>query len=486
MRAGPKPDPQGDPLDLRGLPRARGERAIRWIEKFCVVPKGNGALKPVKLRRWQREIVRGLLRDGVTQALVSVGRGNGKSMLAACLALYALYGDGEEGARVFVVASTQPQAALVFATCRRMVELSPALEGITQVHMNKLVVPSTDSVLEPLPATPDSLQGRDPSFVILDELAIVPDDTFESMALALGKREHSLLVAISTSPVNPESAMWRLRELGLDGGDPSFYFREFSAPVGCPVDDEECWKQANPALDDFLSRQALRSTLATVRESSFRRYRLNQITEDVGSWLDYGMWEALSSSRTIAAGSRVVAGFDGSVSGDSTCIVLATVEEIPHIAVYALWEAPSDPERAKGWRVPRHEVSEAVSALYQQYDVVEFAADPAYWRSEIEAWSLIHRGILEFPTWQVGRMAPATGRVYSMIKQGRLSHDGDPDLVRHLRNCVVRETSQGTMIQKFHKDSPRRIDLAVAMVIAVDRVGFHMKQPVKRRRVMAF
>jgi hypothetical protein len=88
-------------------------------------------------------------------------------------------------------------------------------------------------------------------------------------------------LAISTPAASTESVMWKLREHGLDGGDSSFYFREFAAPAGCDVDDEHAWAEANPALDDFLHRDALRATLRTSRESSFRRFRLGQWVDQV-------------------------------------------------------------------------------------------------------------------------------------------------------------------------------------------------------------
>lgn len=482
MRAGPKRDPQGEPLDLSGLPAERGRRSCAFIEEFVKVPRGVGALAPVKLRPWQREITEGVWRNETNQALVSIARANGKTTLSGAWSVYAAYGDEVEGARVYIVAATLEQANLTFQTARRMVELDERLAGLSQIHQQKIVIPSTDSIIQPLAATANNLLGRDPSFVVVDELAVVDDEVFENMAMALGKRERSKLVAISTSPVNEDSAMWRLRELGLENSEPSFYFREFSAPDGCAVDDEEAWASANPALDDFLSRSALRSTLKTCRESQFRRYRLNQVTEDIGQWLEFGLWNSLTSSRTIPPNSRVVAGFDGSISGDSTGIVIATVEEVPHVAVYALWENNG----VKDWRVPRHEVTEAVKALYAQYDVVELVCDPAWWRSEIEQWALVYPGVIEFPFHSVARSAPACNRAYAQIKSQRLTHDGDTSLAQHLRNCVVRETPQGFVIQKVHKDSQKHIDLAVCLVMALDRIAFHLSQPVKRRRVMAF
>lgn len=485
MRAGPKPDPHGEPLDLSSLPTERGDRSVEFIERYCRIPRGKNALELVKLRDWQKEITRGVWRDETSQALVSMGRGNSKSTTAAMWSTYAAFGDEVEGARVYIVAATMEQAALTFQSVRRMIELDQRLADLSQIHQQKIVIPHSDSIIAPLPATANNLLGRDPSFVVVDELAVVDDEVFESMSLALGKRERSKLVAISTAPVNEDSAMWRLRELGLANSEPSFYFREWSAPAGCAVDDEDAWAAANPALGDFLSLDALRSTLKTSRESQWRRYRLNQVTEDVGAWLELGMWNALSSSRTIPRGSRVVGGFDGSTSGDATGILICSVEEVPHCEVYALWEAPTDPRRAEGWRVPRSEVSEAVRALYETYDVVELACDPAWWRSEIEAWSVAYPNVVEFPFHSVARAAPACGRAYAAIKSGRLSHDGDANLARHLRNCVVRETPQGVVIQKYHRNSIHHIDLATALVIALDRVAWHIRQPTKRRRVVA-
>jgi phage terminase large subunit-like protein len=47
-----------------------------------------------------------------------------------------------------------------------------------------------------------------------------------------------------------------------------------------------------------------------------------------------------------------------------------------------------------------------------------------------------------------------------------LTHDGDPRLARHVANCVVKPSPQGDVITKADKDSPAKIDLAVAATIA--------------------
>src|SRR5947207_14795481 len=110
-KTGPKPEADLSPLDLRRLPAGGADRVIAFCEKFCYVPKGTGARKRLQLRPWQQEIVRALFNDPRPRSgLLSLPRGNGKTALAAFLAVYALFGDGEESAQVLAVASDERQA----------------------------------------------------------------------------------------------------------------------------------------------------------------------------------------------------------------------------------------------------------------------------------------------------------------------------------------------------------------------------------------
>lgn len=449
------------------------------------MPKGVGSLGPVMLRPWQRHLIHGLYEPGIRQALWSLPRGNGKSFLAACLALFGLFADQEEGARVLCVAGSERQSKLIYDTCRRMVELSEELSGLTQVHANRLVVPATDSVLTTMPARMGALQGADPSFCVIDELAIVADPTYESMSLSMGKRPNSLLLSISTSPMEVDSAMHRLREIGVAGDDPTFMFKEWAAPAGADHRNEDVWEVCNPALHDFLSVDALRSDLRKVREASFRRWRLNETVTDEGAWLPYGVLESLAAPGPVPFGTPITIGFDGSVSGDSTVLVGATVETEPYVFVLAAWEAPAGPA-GEGWSVPRAEVSDAVRAAYSRFNVVELAADPPYWRGEIQEWAQLYPNVVEFPSHVPARMTPATDLVYSLITEKKLRHDGSEVLLRHCRNAVVRQTAAGDVVAKDHRTSPRRVDATIAMILAVSRAVWHANQPTKRRRVLAF
>jgi phage terminase large subunit-like protein len=489
MRAGPKAAVTADPLDTSMLPAKRDYRRIdAFAREYLRVPKGTGAREPFRLRGWQRDgIVKRLYPPTgrrPRQGLVSMPRGNGKSGLAAVLALYGLMADEQEGAQVLVVASDERQARLVWNTARRMTELDERLAERVQVFQDRIYAPHTDSWLAPLPAEPGALQGFDPTLVVVDELHVVNERVWDAMALAAGKREQSLTLAISTPADQLDSVMWRLVEYGRNNPDDrSFVLVEHAAPEGCDLDDEQAWKQGNPALGDFLHWDALRATRRTTREAAFRRYRLGQWTGTADSWLPWGAWAARSDTRRglPEPGEKVCLAFDGSASGDSTALIGCTLDG--HVFCVALWEAPGDDPQ---WRVPRREVSAMIASAFDRWNVLELAADPWGWRQELEEWGSAHGGrVVEWNTAHAGRMAPATDRLYQAVMTGTMTHDGDENLARHVDNAVAKPTAMGDLVHKDKRGSTRKIDAAVAAIVAHDRAAWHLANPPKRKRVVA-
>ncbi|WP_028476095.1 terminase large subunit domain-containing protein [Nocardia sp. CNY236] len=483
MRAGPKGQITAEPLDFKGWPRDRAKRRERFIKTYLVTPRGHGAGNPFVLRGFQSEIVRGAFAPGVRTALVSIPRANGKTMLAAALALAELF-VGPPSAEVLVVASDQRQANITLRYARRMVELNPVLAERVQVYADRLYVPENDATLLPLPAEPGALHGHDPSLQIVDELHVVTEQVWEAVTSVAGKRPESLTLAISTPAGSPDSIMWRLVEHGRAGDDPAFYFREFAAPPGCAVDDRQAWRIANPALsckDPFLSEDGLEAARKTIREPVFRQLRLGQWVTGAEAWLPWGAWAACAVERdrlTLSTNkARVVLAFDGSASGDSTALVGCTLDG--HLWVEGLWENQNDPR----WRVPRADVDNAVAVAFDTYDVVELACDPWGWRSEIETWAARHgeKRVLEWNTAHAARMAPATDRFYQAVVTRTMTHDGDPRLAAHIAHCVAKPTPMGDLVSKDKRGSPRKIDAAVAAIVAFDRAAWHSTKSSKKR-----
>ena len=480
MRAGPKTRVTADPLDLSGLSSSRAKRRLDFIEEYVLTPKGVGAKEPMDLRPFQREIVRGAFGKGVRTALVSLPRANGKTSLAAALAVAELFA-GPESAEVLVVASDERQARITMNLARRMIELNPVLAERARVYQHKIVVPENDSSLNPLPADPSALHGWDPSLLIVDELHTVTPAVWEAVTSVSGKRPESLTLAISTPASTQESIMWSLVEHGREGSDPAFYLREFAAPAGCATDDREAWKKANPAMScrrPFLAQDGLAAARKTLREPVFRQLRLGQWVSTSDSWLPFGAFDACKDEdRVVEAGERVVLAFDGSASGDSTALIGCTLDG--HLFVEGLWEQSGDPR----WRVPRGDVDTAVDAAFAKYDVVELAADPWGWRSEIEGWADRHgdRKVIQWNTAHAQRMAPATDRLYQGVIDRQVTHDGDPRLAAHFAHTVAKATALGDLVSKDKRNSPRKIDAAVASIVAFDRAAFHASKKAKKK-----
>jgi hypothetical protein len=141
--------------------------------------------------------------------------------------------------------------------------------------------------------------------------------------------------------------MRRLVDHGRDGGDPSFYFREFAARQAARSTTKPPGPSPNPALDDFLHRDALRATLPPkMRENAFRRYRLGQWVAQDGAWLPDGAWaRCADAARVVPDGADVMAAFDGSFSRDCSVLALATIEPRPHVWLERIWGGPGGPPR---------------------------------------------------------------------------------------------------------------------------------------------
>ena len=135
--------------------------------------------------------------------------------------------------------------------------------------------------------------------------------------------------------------------------------------------------------------------------------------------------------------------------------------------------------------MPRETVSAAIDLVFDRYHVVELACDPWGWRSEIESWAKRHgeRRVIEWNTAAAQRMAPATDRLYQAVNTKTMTHDGNPDLAAHIAHCVAKPTPQGDLVNKDKRGSPRKIDAAVAAIVAFDRAAWHSTRSTKRRTV---
>ncbi|WP_168703077.1 terminase large subunit domain-containing protein [Gordonia paraffinivorans] len=488
MKAGPKAKVDVTPLPFR--PRSTGsKRFASFAEKFIKVPKGTNAKKALRLRDWQLELI-GSVEDAEVMPRTAgwmLPRGQGKSTLVAAYGLYRFFTDGE-GAVVVVVAVDERQAGIVFNIARRMVELDDELSARVQVFKDKLYWPTTDSYFHCLPASPASLEGLDFTLAILDEAGVASRDAYEVLTLAQGKRERSTLIAIGTPGPDPNNQVLAdLRNYAADHPeDKSLVWREYSAAghEDHPVDCQHCWELANPALDDFLHRDALVALLPPkTREATFRRARLCQFATDTdGQFLPAGVWDSLSTGRPVPDGVEVVIALDGSFSDDTTALLVATVSATPHVDKVKVWQKPSGDEN---YRVPVAEVEQTIRDACRRWNVVEVIADPFRWTRTLQILESEGLPVVEFPH-SPARLTAATTDLFSAATNARLTHSGDRTLAEHVSAAVIVEDARGIRLSKAsRRRNARKIDLAACLVMAHSRATWRATHR-KRSKTRSF
>jgi phage terminase large subunit-like protein len=471
-----------------------GPHLARFIEGMCRITKDSVAGPAgdlLELRSWQQTAL-GMAfakrpdgRRRHRQALIGLPRKNGKSALGSAVGLYGLL-TGGEGAEVYSCAADRDQARIVFGAARRMVELEPELAAAVRCYRDALEVPATGSTYRVLSSEAFTKEGLSPTLVVYDELHAAPDrELYDVMSLASGARQDPLMLIITTAGVKSDrsgkdSTCYQLYQYGcrIASGeitDPSFFMAWWGAAAGADHRDPATWRAANPGYGDLIDPEDFASAVLRTPENEFRAKRLNQWVSSAQAWLPAGSWDDCASDRQIPDKARVVLGFDGSKTGDNTGIVVVSCEERPHVGVAGLWERPPE---AQEWQVPRAEVKDALRACCRRWDVQEIAWDPYLWLDAAE--ELLGEGlpVVEFPQNQ-SRMAPATQRFYELVTTRGLTHSGDQRLARHVANTVLKSDSRGSRIVKESPHSPRKIDLAVAAVMAIDRAAFWAgKKPV--------
>jgi phage terminase large subunit-like protein len=307
-------------------------------------------------------------------------------------------------------------------------------------------------------------------------------ELWDVMSLASGARAEPVMVGITTAGVRSDSSgqdslCYGLYQYGkrVAAGeiiDPTF-FMAWWEPVDPDADHRlvATWREANPGYDDLVAAEDFESSIRRTPEPEFRTKRVNQWVSSAVTWLPHGTWMACADGRPIPAYADVVLGFDGSFSNDSTALVAVEYGEVPHIDVIACWEKP--PGDATGWRVPIVDVEEAVRQACRRFSVKEIVCDPFRWARTYQALEAEGLPVVEFPQ-SPQRMVPATARFYEAVLNRGLTHSGDPRLSRHMDNATLKVDARGARLMKDARDSPRKIDLAVAAVMAFDRASAPM------------
>ena len=469
--------------------RTRGATVADWIEQYLVHAEGDWFGRPFRLHGFQRDFLERLYatdaagRRIVRRALLGVPKGNGKTELGAAVAVAEVAGPfAPTSPLVIVSAASFEQADLVFGAARTMITEGPLAAYFDAYDTEIQRRDGRPGTIRRVAAQASTNDGPRPSCVVTDELHELTGNRERNHLVVtngLSKRRDGLELNISTAGASLDSLLGRLVDYGhrIESGeldDPTFLFDWRAADPSRDLSDPEQLRaaiaEANPAVEaGFLDAERLVARYAEIPAWEFRRYHLNQWVASDEAWIKPDAWSAVAdASRLPPPGTKLVGGFDGSATRDNTALVFATVEERPHLFVYGLWERdPRDP----GWTVPRAEVDARLDAAIKRWDVAAVGCDPAGWYGEIAEWATRYgeRVIVQVPQTHE-RMAPAADAFRAAVMAGELTHDGHPALSRAVANAHTRETRYGIAIRKDHAASPRKIDAAIAAVIAFDLI----------------
>ena len=482
---------------------------LAHFERFCkthlIQSEDVWEGKPFLLEPWQKRMLGEALaydRDGraVWRSIVNiVPRKNGKTTLLSALSIYRLL-TGEGRPEILLAAPSDKVARRLFDACSRFIRRNPELSSLVRIrdHEGEIVREDGMGVIYRLSSDPTRLFGYNPTHVVVDELAQWQTPTLRRAYAALtsggGARSAPQVFSITTAgeaSQRHDSILGLLLDAGLAGDDvdrsPGLSvcrLREartlvwaYEAPTSDPH-DVKAMLSANPSrwiTEEFLRRQASDPELT---DAQVLQLHGCVWAATARTWIAPEAWSARADfARALEPGEQVVLGFDGAQRRDSTVLCACSLDG--HVCVLSAWQKP---ERVKEWRVPREQVHDAVRAAFARFTVLELAADPFGWESELDEWRSLYgaQTVVEFPTNQPARMSPALNRFRTAVLEGDLSHDGSSVLAAHVGHAVAKLNPQGELvgITKDHADSPRKIDAAVAAVIGFERAVWHRENHV--------
>lgn len=491
----------------------KADFAVRFIQ--CLThTKGIWAGKPFELMTWQEQVIRDLFgtikANGYRQfntAYIEIGKKNGKSELAAAVALFLLCADGEERAEVYGCACDRQQASIVFNVAADMIRMCPALAKRCKIlsSTKRIVFKPTNSVYQVLSAEAFTKHGFNISGVVFDELHAQPDRRlFDVMTRGSGDaRTQPLYFLITTAGSDTNSICYEQHQKAIDiiegrKRDPTFYPCIFSAAQDDDWTSPAVWKKANPSLGVTIDIAKVKAACESAKqtpaeENSFRQLRLCQWVKQETRWLSVRRWDACKVDFTESdlEGRVCYGGLDLSSTTDLTAFVLVfppldaddkffvlpyfwlpeeTIElrsKRDHVP-YDLWERQGFLNVTEGNVVHYGAIEEFIAESGERFNIREIAFDR--WN----ATQLTQRLEEEFGFTMIqfgqgfGSMSAPTKEFEKLVLEQKIAHNGHEVLRWNIDNIIVRQDASGNI--KIDKaKSTEKVDGAIALVMALDR-----------------
>lgn len=494
------------PWQRKGL--SRPERVIAFCEDFKIT-SGKLAGKKVRLRDWQKDDIHAIYSEDdtglrpVRTAILSMGRKNGKTQIAALLSLCHLSGpEAEPRGEAYSCANDRAQAGKLFQEMVALIQGHAELsEKLNIIRFQKTIEDMENgSIFVALSADATTKMGLSPSFVCYDEFGSTKKrNLYDAMDTAMGARENPLMLIISTQAAEdhaPLSVMidYGLKVLSGDVIDPTFYLSLYTAHEDLDPWSIEAWEAANPALGDFRSlpdveRQAGQAQRMPSRQNAFENLILNRRVAAHDRFINKREWDACPHMRPLESltGQECYGALDIGGSRDLTALTLIfpdglyadsyTVFFMPEGNLsarseadrvpYDVWADAGHVEKIPGNTIDPHYLAIQIAEFTGLYDLRALAYDR--WRVDDLKRELEAIGCdLDLIKFGQGfqDMSPAVDLVERYIAEGLLRHNRNPVMNMCAANAVVTADAAGN--RKLNKAAPTgRIDGTVSLAMAL-------------------
>lgn len=485
--------------------------------------KGQWAGQPIRLEPWELFAIGSLFgwkrADGTRrfrQMYLEVAKKNGKTLLAAIIAILLAFFDGEAGAEVYSIATKRDQAKLVWNDARQMILRSPALARRLAVYALSIADEGSASFFRPLGRdSGEAEQGINAHGGVIDELHVIADrDSIDNIETAMAARVQPVLVKITTAGKRRASVWWEERSDAVAvvegrATDDSMLVLVYTLDEGDDPFDEAVWPKANPNLGvsisvDFLREQAAKAKRSPGKLAGFLQLNLNVPTQQSAKAFDMGAWDANDGriedetyeaflERVMPAGTRVFGGIDLASVQDLTAVIdVSEPDEDEFVSVAARFYCPAEgvERRSRHDGVPyadwvRDGYLVATEGNVTDYDVIreDRKAIAEHWQVEetgYDRWNATQlvtqlgadgATCVPIPQTHAG-LGPGWNELERLLLKGKLRHGGHPVLRWMAENVEVEIDAAGNQKPSKSKSS-ERIDGIVALNMAVARLIVH-------------
>ena len=492
--------------------KAAADYAVSFIECLCHT-KGTWARKPFELIDWQEQIIRDLFgikkANGYRQfntAYIEIPKKQGKSELAAAVALLLTCGDGEERAEVYGCASDRQQASIVFNVAADMVRMCPALAKRVKIldSQKRLIYLPTNSIYQVLSADVSNKHGFNTHGVVFDELHTQPNRKLHDvMTKGSGDaRMQPCFFNITTAGTDTKSICYELHQKAKDiiegrKIDPTFYPVIYGANEEDDWTDPKVWAKANPSLGITVAIDKVHAACESAKqnpgeENSFRQLRLNQWVKQAVRWMPMDKWDkcAFAVNEDDLEGRVCYGGLDLSSTTDITALVLVfpPIDEddkyvvLPYFWIpednmelrvrrdhvpYDVWERQNHLNTTEGNVVHYGYIEKFIERLGERFNIREIAFDR--WGAVQMVQNLEGMGFTVVAFGQGFKdMSPPTKELMKLVLEEKIAHGGQPVLRWMMDNIFIRTDPAGN-IKPDKEKSTEKIDGAVATIMALDR-----------------